>query len=85
MEKRKNAESVVREIRRKTNDVTCLIDKAIERTQAIGVKINNMPKLLSDNGSCHISERMKEYTFDSRIEHIRSVPYHPMTQGKYKY
>ena len=66
----------------KTSDVTCLIDKAIESTCLAGIKINQMPKLLSDNGSCYISERMKEYTFDSSIKHIRSAPYHPMTQGK---
>ena len=66
----------------KTDDVTCLIDKALEAVHAKGVTLNNMPKLLSDNGSCYISETMKEYTFDSRIKHIRSAPYHPMTQGK---
>lgn len=66
----------------KTSDATCLIDNAIENTGAMGVKIRHMPKLLSDNGSCYVSEEFQDYLADNTIRHIRSAPYHPMTQGK---
>ena len=66
----------------KTADVSCLIDKAIAKTGAMGVKIRHMPKLLSDNGACYISDEMQDYFSDKGIKHIKSAPYHPMTQGK---
>ncbi|MFC2062240.1 IS3 family transposase [Elusimicrobiota bacterium] len=66
----------------KTKDVKQIIEKAISATGAINVKVKHMPKLLSDNGSCYISEEMQDYLADNAIKHIRSAPFHPMTQGK---
>ena len=40
------------------------------------------PRLLSDNGSCFVSEALKEYLEQEGIAHTRGKPYHPMTQGK---
>jgi len=38
--------------------------------------------LLSDNGPCYISQNLKEYLDYQGMEHTRSAPYHPQTQGK---
>jgi hypothetical protein len=36
--------------------------------------------MLSDNGSAYVSRYLKEYLKGESIEHIRSAPFHPMTQ-----
>lgn len=66
----------------KASEVTSLLDRAIEKIGVMDVKIKHMPKLLSDNGACYVSEELQEYLLDNKIKHIRSAPYHPMTQGK---
>ena len=36
----------------------------------------------SDNGSSYISGDLAEWLDDQSMEHVRSAPYHPQTQGK---
>lgn len=43
---------------------------------------NQVPRLLSDNGSCYISNELKDYLEDKQILHVRGKPNHPQTQGK---
>jgi putative transposase len=38
--------------------------------------------LLSDNGPAFIAEDLKAFLNHYHLEHIRSAPFHPMTQGK---
>ena len=38
--------------------------------------------MLSDNGPCYLSKDLKVFLADRQMQHIRSAPYHPMTQGK---
>ena len=52
---------------------------ALQRT---GLKNNNPPKLLSDNGSCYISNDLAIYLEDAGMDHVRGAPNHPQTQGK---
>ena len=59
----------------------------VERTvqaalQASSLKSGQRPRILSDNGSAYVSRYIKEYLKGESIDHIRSVPFHPMTQGK---
>ena len=66
----------------KSEDVKIVIDMALAKTGVTYVNVYNRPRLLSDNGSCFISSELKDYLFDNEMIHIRSKPYHPMTQGK---
>ena len=45
-------------------------------------RVEHRPRLLSDNGSCYLSGDLRDFLQDKEMEHIRSAPYHPMTQGK---
>ncbi len=40
------------------------------------------PRLLSDNGSPYISGDLAEWLGERGMDHVRSAPYHPQTQGK---
>ena len=66
----------------KSIDVKGVLDLAIAKTGVTHVNIYNRPRLLSDNGACFISSELKDYLQNMDIAHIRSKPYHPMTQGK---
>ena len=45
-------------------------------------RLLHRPRLLSDNGPCHVSKALKQYLDDEGIVHTRGKPFHPMTQGK---
>ncbi|MBC8321929.1 MAG: IS3 family transposase [Bacteroidetes bacterium] len=47
-----------------------------------GLDKENRPRLLSDNGSCFISDQFREFTEKELNDHVRGAPYHPQTQGK---
>lgn len=64
------------------DDVTETLDMALEKTGITSVKIKKRPRLLSDNGPCYISGKLKQYLSKYSMEHTRGAPYHPMTQGK---
>lgn len=66
----------------KADDVTRILDSAIEKVGVSHVKIIHKPRLLSDNGPCYLSSDLKEYMADRKMKHIRCRPYHPQTQGK---
>ena len=63
----------------KAGDVTDTLDEALAKTD---LKHANPPKLLSDNGSCYISNELATYIKDKRMKHVRGRPLHPQTQGK---
>ena len=65
-----------------TGDVKELLDRAIAKTGIQDVAIRHRPRLLSDNGSCFISKELQDYLRKHEMQHTRSRPYHPMTQGK---
>ena len=46
------------------------------------LKNNNPPRLLSDNGSCYISNNLAMYLDSVGMDHVRGAPNHPQTQGK---
>jgi transposase InsO family protein len=62
-----------------SKDVMPSVDKAL---QFAGIKKDDAPKLLSDNGSCYISEELKSFLKERGIKPINGKPMHPQTQGK---
>lgn len=60
-------------------DARSTVDKAILYS---GISPNQMPKLLSDNGSCFIANDFRAYLKDQGIKQINGAPMHPQTQGK---
>jgi len=66
----------------KVADVTKTIELAIARTGIDRSQVHHRPRLLSDNGSSYVAADLAAWLGNKGIEHIRSAPYHPMTQGK---
>jgi putative transposase len=62
-----------------SKDVMPSVDEALKFT---GLTKENAPKLLSDNGSCYISEEIKVFLRGKGIKPINGKPLHPQTQGK---
>ena len=63
-------------------DVQDTLQMALDKTGLDHVLVQHRPRLLSDNGSCYVSGKLKTFLESKRIEHTRGAPYHPMTQGK---
>jgi len=63
----------------KTPDVQRNVEMALRKT---GLPKGKRPKILSDNGSCYISEDIKKFMKDKGITQIHGAPNHPQTQGK---
>ena len=63
----------------RAEDVTETLDEAL---MAADLKNRNPPKLLSDNGSCYISNELAAYLETKNMKHVRGRPLHPQTQGK---
>jgi len=62
-----------------SGDAMRIAGKALQIT---GLKQNNRPRLLTDNGSCYVSNEFKKFIIDNRMGHVKGAPYHPQTQGK---
>ena len=60
-------------------DAKRTVGNALEKT---GLPPQNRPRLLSDNGSCYISNDLKKFIKDKEMDHVRGRPNHPQTQGK---
>jgi len=63
----------------KAEDVRNTIDDALN---IAGIYPEQMPKLLTDNGSCYISSELNDFLEEQGIKHIRGSIRHPQTQGK---
>ena len=63
----------------KTTDVKSTVETALNKA---GLSKRQRPKLLSDNGSCYISQEMKNFMIEKGMNHVRGKPMHPQTQGK---
>ena len=63
----------------KTPDVERNVEAAIIKT---GLPEGRRPKILSDNGSCYISEDIKAFMKEKGITQVHGAPNHPQTQGK---
>jgi putative transposase len=65
-----------------TIDVQDTLLMALASTGLDQALVQHRPRLLSDNGSCYVSSELRSFLEHRHIEHTRSAPYHPMTQGK---
>lgn len=65
-----------------TSDVQDTLLLALASTGLDHVLVQHGPRLLSDNGSCYVSGELRTFLQQHHMEHTRSAPYHPMTQGK---
>jgi len=63
----------------KTPDVERNVEAALIKT---GLPEGRRPKILSDNGSCYISEDIKDFMKEKGITQVHGAPNHPQTQGK---
>jgi putative transposase len=63
-------------------DVTATLDLALKASGLDQAKVVHRPRLLSDNGSSYISADLAKWLDSENMNHVRSAPYHPMTQGK---
>lgn len=66
----------------KTEDVTDTLDLALQASGCDQATALHKPRLLSDNGSSYISGELADWLEDQKMDHVRSAPYHPQTQGK---
>lgn len=55
------------------------VEDALQKTS---LQESNRPRLLSDNGSCYISNEFNTFISNKQMGHVRGAPYHPQTQGK---
>jgi hypothetical protein len=46
--------------------------------QVAGLKKNQRPRVLTDNGSAYVSKYLQQYFESQSIKHVRSAPLHPM-------
>ena len=63
----------------KSEDAAQTIDEALIKSN---LHKNQMPKLLSDNGSSYIAKDFNTYIADQNMKLIHGRPLHPQTQGK---
>jgi putative transposase len=63
-------------------DVTATLDLALQASGLDQAEPVQRPRLLSDNGSSYIAGDLAKWLGARNIKHLRSAPYHPMTQGK---
>jgi transposase InsO family protein len=61
-----------------TEDVKETIEAVTGLTGVRDSKVLHRPRLLSDNGACHVSKALKEYLNQQGFAHT----HHPMTRGK---
>jgi putative transposase len=66
----------------RAEDVTATLDLALRASGLDQATPADRPRLLSDNGSSYIAGDLARWLEDHKIKHVRSAPYHPMTQGK---
>lgn len=63
----------------KAGDVKSTLNQALNHPN---VRLENPPKLLSDNGSAYLSKELGAFLHKFQIQHVRGRPLHPQTQGK---
>jgi putative transposase len=66
----------------RAEDATATLDLALQASGLHEAGPTQRPRLLSDNGSSYVAGDLVKWLDAHKIKHIRSAPYHPMTQGK---
>jgi putative transposase len=63
-------------------DVTATLALALRASGLDCLPMDRRPRLLSDNGPSYVAAELADWLGEQEMSHIRSKPYHPMTQGK---
>jgi putative transposase len=66
----------------KAKDVTATLDLALAASGLDQMTVVHRPRLLSDNGASYVATDLAQWLDRQEMEHVRSAPYHPQTQGK---
>lgn len=66
----------------RASDVTDTIKLALVASGCDKAVVQHKPRLLSDNGSCYISNELADWLKEQKMDHVRGAPFHPQTQGK---
>jgi len=66
----------------KAQDVTATLDLALAASGLDQMTVIHRPRLLSDNGASYVAADLSQWLDQQKMEHVRSAPYHPQTQGK---
>jgi putative transposase len=66
----------------KAQDVAATLDLALAASGLDQMTVVHRPRLLSDNGASYLAEDLAKWLDQQKMEHVRSAPYHPQTQGK---
>ena len=64
------------------NSLIEVVQQAVDFTGMTDIPVLDRTKLLSDNGSGYVSRAFNDYLRLISIDHIRSAPFHPQTNGK---
>ena len=64
------------------NSLIEVVQQAVDATGMTDVPVVDRTRLLSDNGSGYVSRAFNDYLKLVGIDHIRSAPFHPQTNGK---
>lgn len=62
-----------------SRDAVAFLEHALERFAEHGIQVH---KIMSDNGSCYRSNELRRAVQHHRLQHIRTRPYTPRTNGK---
>src|SRR5882672_494208 len=63
-------------------DVSDTLTIALRSSDLARVRVQQRPRLLSDNGPSYLSAQLGSWLAEHGMTHTRGKPYHPMTQGK---
>ena len=66
----------------KAKDVTATLDLALFASGLDKMTVVHRPRLLSDNGASYVATDLAQWLDQQKMEHVRSAPYHPQTEGK---
>jgi transposase InsO family protein len=66
----------------KADDVIATLDLALAASGLDRATVIHRPRLLTDNGASYIATDLAKWLDGQGMEHVRSTPYHPRTQGK---
>jgi putative transposase len=64
------------------SDVTDTLELALAASGCDQARVRHRPRLLSDNGPGYIAGELAQWLADNAMDHVRSAPCHPQTQGK---
>jgi transposase InsO family protein len=63
-------------------EVTATLDLALQASGLDCLRVDQRPRLLSDNGPSYVAAELADWLGEQGMSHTRGKPYHPMTQGK---